>query len=111
VYPDCYDAHLATGMSQYVIGNMRGHYLASFARILLAIGYVREKDQPQARALWVSLRDEFPQHPLFTQEIAHLDTKTIVWDPAVSPSVAWGFTRNLQFCNHPVTNNIEPRIG
>jgi hypothetical protein len=104
VDPDCYDAHLATGVSQYIIGSMaapvrwlvrlggvsgdkqkgiaelqltaqRGHYLAPFARILLAIAYVREKDKPRARELLISLRDEFPQNPLFTQQIAHLDTQ------------------------------------
>jgi hypothetical protein len=106
VDPDCYDAHLATGVSQYIIGSMaapirwlvrlggvsgdkqkgiaelqltalRGHYLAPFARILLAIAYVREKDKPQARELLVSLRDEFPQNALFTQEIARLDTQPL----------------------------------
>jgi hypothetical protein len=104
VDPNCYDAHLAAGVSQYIIGSMaapvrwlvrlggvsgdkqkgiadlqltaqRGHYLAPFARILLAIAYVREKDKPRARELLISLRDEFPQNPLFGQEIARLDTK------------------------------------
>jgi len=104
VDPDCYDAHLATGVSQYIIGSMaapirwlvrlggisgdkqkgiadlqltaeRGHYLAPFARILLAIAYVREKDKARARELLVSLRNEFPQNSLFTQEIARLDTQ------------------------------------
>jgi hypothetical protein len=104
VDPDCYDAHLATGVSQYIIGSMaapvrwlvrlggvagdkekgiadlqltaeRGHYLAPFGRILLAIAYVREKDKPRARQILISLRDEFPQNPLFGQEIAHLDTR------------------------------------
>jgi hypothetical protein len=106
VDPDCYDAHLATGVSQYIVGSMaapirwlvrlggvsgdkqkgiselqltaqRGHYLAPFARILLAIAYVREKDKPRARELLVSLRDEFPQNPLFTREIARLDTSPV----------------------------------
>jgi hypothetical protein len=104
VDPECYDAHLATGVSQYIIGSMaapirwlvrlggvsgdkqkgiadlqltaeRGHYLAPFARILLAIAYVREKDKARARELLVSLRNEFPQNPLFSQEIARLDTQ------------------------------------
>jgi hypothetical protein len=106
VDPDCIDAHLATGVSQYIIGSMaapvrwlvrlggvsgdkqkgilelqltaqRGHYLAPFARILLAIAYVRDKDKPRARDLLVSLRDEFPHNPLFAQEIARLDTQTV----------------------------------
>jgi hypothetical protein len=106
VDPECYDAHLATGVSQYIIGSMaapirwlvrlggvsgdkqkgiselqvtaqRGHYLAPFARILLAIAYVREKDKPRARGLLVALRDEFPYNPLFAQEIARLDTQPL----------------------------------
>jgi hypothetical protein len=106
VDPDCYDAHLATGVSQYIIGSMaapirwlvrlggvssdkqkgiadlqltaqHGHYLAPFARILLSIAYVREKDKARARELLVSLRNEFPQNTLFTQEIARLDTQPV----------------------------------
>jgi hypothetical protein len=102
VDPSCYDAHLATGISQYIIGSMaapvrwlmrlggisgdkkvgiselqltaqRGRYLAPFARILLAIAYVRDKDKAHAREILVSLRTDFPQNPLFTLEIARLD--------------------------------------
>lgn len=102
VDPTCYDAHLATGVSQYIVGSMpapvrwlvrlggvsgdkqagihelqitaeRGQYLAPFARILLAIAYVREKDKPRARELLVTLRNDFPQNPLFAREISRLD--------------------------------------
>ena len=102
VDPTCYDARVATGISKYIIGSMaapvrwilriggvsgdkeagiaelkltaeRGQYLAPFARILLAIAYVREKDKPRARALLASLRQEFPANPLFAHEIARLD--------------------------------------
>jgi hypothetical protein len=101
--PNCYDAHLATGVSQYIVGTMsapmrwllrlggvsgdkqagitelqltaeRGRYLAPFARILLAIAYVRDKDTLRARQLLASLRDEFPGNPLFAREIARLDS-------------------------------------
>jgi hypothetical protein len=102
VDPNCYDAHLATGFSKYIIGTMaapvrwflrlsgvsgdkqagiaelqltaeKGHYLAPFARILLAIAYVREKDKPRALQLLASLHDEFPDNPLFVREIARLE--------------------------------------
>ena len=102
VDPNCYDAHVATGVSKYIIGTMaapvrwllrlggiagdkqagiaelqitaeHGHYLAPFARILLAIAYVREKDKAKALDLLASLRSEFPENPLFAQEIARLD--------------------------------------
>jgi hypothetical protein len=101
--PDCYDAHIAGGISKYIIGSMaapvrwlvrlggisgdkqagvkelklvadRGHYLAPFANILLAIAYVRDQDKPHARELLASLRDQFPANPLFAQEIARLDS-------------------------------------
>jgi hypothetical protein len=98
---DCYDALLATGFSKYLIGSMaapirwilrldglsadkqggmadlettaeHGHYLAPFARILLAIAYVREKDKPRALELLTDLGREFPANTLFPREIAHL---------------------------------------
>jgi hypothetical protein len=98
---DCYDALLATGFSKYIIGSMpapvrwilrmgglpsdkqggiadlqmtaeHGHYLAPFARILLAIAYVREKDNPRALQLLTGLHGEFPGNTLFPREIAHL---------------------------------------
>lgn len=103
VCPDCYDALLATGFSKYVIGSMaapvrwvlrmgglpadkqggiadlqttaaHGHYLAPFARILLAIAYVREKDKPRALQLLSGLQRDFPGNTLFPREIAHLQS-------------------------------------
>lgn len=103
VDPECYDAHIAGGISKYLVGTMaapvrwlvrlggvsgdkqagikelklvadRGHYLAPFADILLAIAYVREHDKSHARELLSSLRTEFPSNPLFGQEIARLDS-------------------------------------
>jgi len=100
---DCYDAHIAGGISKYIIGSMaapvrwlvrlggvngdkqqgiqelklvadRGHYLAPFADILLAIAYVRDHDKPHARELLTNLHDQFPRNPLFSEEIARLDS-------------------------------------
>jgi hypothetical protein len=102
VDPNCYDAHVATGFSKYIIGSMaapvrwimrlggvagdkkeglaelqltadHGQYLGPFARILLAIAYVRDKDNARARGVLAALRDEFPKNPLFAREIARLD--------------------------------------
>lgn len=98
---DCYDALLATGFSKYIIGSMaapvrwilslgglpadkqggiadlqttadHGHYLAPFARILLAIAYVREKNKPRALELLSGLHDQFPGNTLFPREISRL---------------------------------------
>lgn len=98
---DCYDALLATGFSKYIIGSMsapvrwvlrlgglpadkqggmadlqmtaeHGHYLAPFARILLAIAYVREKNRPRALELLSDLQRDFPGNTLFPREMARL---------------------------------------
>jgi len=102
VDPNCYDARLAGGVSRYIIGSMaapvrwlvrlggvsgdkaggiaelqktasQGHLLAPFARILLAIAYVREKDLPRARELLLGLQRDFPNNSLFGRELARLD--------------------------------------
>jgi len=101
VCANCYDAQVATGFSKYLIGSMaapmrwllrmgglpgdkqggiadlqltadHGHYLAPFARILLAIAYVRDKDKGRALQLLSSLRMQFPGNTLFPREIARL---------------------------------------
>ncbi len=103
VCSNCYDALLATGFSKYIIGSMaapvrwvlrmgglpadkeggiadlrttaeHGHYLAPFARILLAIAYVREKDKGRAIQLLADLRREFPGNTLFPREIVRLQS-------------------------------------
>ena len=100
--PTFYDAHLASGVSRYIIGSMaapvrwilrmggvsgdkaggiaelqttaaKGHLLAPFARILLAIAYVREKDFARARDLLGGLQRQFPDNTLFGRELARLD--------------------------------------
>jgi hypothetical protein len=101
ICPDCYDARLAIGLTKYIVGSMaapvrwmlrlggvpgdkqggiadlrltaeRGHYLAPYARILLAIAYVRDKDNARALQMLTSLRTDFPGNGLFPREIARL---------------------------------------
>jgi len=103
--PECYDAHLAGGVSRYIIGSMaapvrwflrlggvpgdkaggiaelqttasKGHLLAPFARILLSIAYVREKDLSHAREMLSGLQHDFPNNPLFGRELARLDLRS-----------------------------------
>jgi hypothetical protein len=103
--PTCYDAHLASGVSRYIVGSMalpvrwflrvggiqgdkqggiaelqttaeHGRLLAPFARILLAIAYVREKDTRRAKELLAGLQQEFPENPLFGRELARLEKPT-----------------------------------
>ncbi len=49
-----------------------GHYLAPFARVLLAIAYVREKDKARAIEILSRLQQEFPGNTLFPREIMRL---------------------------------------
>lgn len=100
--PDYYDAYVATGMGKYIIGGkavpvrwilrmggfkgdqeegirelklaaQHGHYLAPFARILLAFDDLRHERKADARQIFSELRSQFPANPLFAQEIAKLD--------------------------------------
>jgi len=102
VAPNYYDAYLATGIGKYIVGSAvapvrwilqiagytadkkkgiqelkrtaeNGRFLGPFARILLAVAYLRQKDRQQARLLLVGLRDEFPSNPLFSREILRID--------------------------------------
>jgi hypothetical protein len=104
--PGCYDAYVATGMGKYIIGGKsapvrwilrlggmkgdqdqgvkeltlvaeRGRYLAPFARILLAFNDLRRKDKAAARQKLASLHDQFPGNPLFLQEMAKLDNRSM----------------------------------
>ena len=103
IAPDYYDAYLSTGISEYILGSLaapvrwiirlggysgnktkgiqelkvtaeHGRYLAPFARILLAIAYMRARDRARARELLVSLRNDFPSNPLFAREIERIDS-------------------------------------
>lgn len=104
VDPTCYDAHLASGVSRYIVGSMaapvrwvlrlggvsgdkaagiaelkltaeQGHLLAPFARILLSIAYVREKDLPRAREILMALQKEYPNNTLFGRELSRIDQR------------------------------------
>jgi hypothetical protein len=101
VSPSYYDAYVATGIQQYLVGlkpapvrwalsvggikgnrdqgirdlelaATKGHYLAPFARVLLAIAHLRKREIGPAVDLLVSLRQEFPDNSLFSAELARL---------------------------------------
>jgi hypothetical protein len=50
----------------------KGHYLAPYARLLLAVAALRDHDRLQARALLSSLAEEFPRNPLYRKELARI---------------------------------------
>jgi len=99
--PSCYDAYLAVGVENYLlsansapvrwllrmggaetnkeegIAKLRltaekGHYLAPYARLLLAVAALRDRDRETARRLLSGLAEEFPQNQLYRNELARL---------------------------------------
>jgi hypothetical protein len=99
--PNCYDAYLAVGVENYILGLKpapvrwllqiygahtdkelgiqklqvtaeKGHYLLPFARLLLAVAALRDKDRNRARELLRDLAQEFPNNDLYSKELARL---------------------------------------
>lgn len=99
--PTCYDAYLAVGVENYLMGinpapvrwilrmtgsetdktggiqRLRltadnGHYLAPFARLLLAVAALRDRDRNTARVLLAGLAKEFPGNQLYVAELARI---------------------------------------
>ncbi|MGA2988857.1 MAG: hypothetical protein ABSD88_00175 [Candidatus Korobacteraceae bacterium] len=99
--PQYYDAYLAIGVENYLLGvtpapvrwllrfsgaetnkqegikrlrltASNGHYLAPYARLLLAVAALRDKDAAGARALLEDLSREFPHNHLYATELARL---------------------------------------
>jgi hypothetical protein len=99
--PTCYDAFLAVGVENYLLGTTpapvrwvlrmtgsqtdkvegiqrlrltadKGYYLAPFARLLLAVAALRDKDKKTARMLLASLATEFPHNQLYSKELARI---------------------------------------
>ena len=61
-----------TGIEKLRITAQKGRYLAPFARLLLAVAALRDADTAGARKLLEGLAVEFPQNPLYAQELARL---------------------------------------
>jgi hypothetical protein len=101
VDPEYNDAYLAIGLENYVLGlrsapsrfvlrltgaqtnkekgiaNLKitaekGHYLAPYARLLLAIAYLRDQDRTTAKKLLAELVRDFPQNRRYQSELARL---------------------------------------
>jgi len=99
--PTCYDAYLAIGVENYILGlkpapvrwllrlygaqtdkdmgiqklqltAMKGHYLLPFARLLLAVAALRDKNRDQAKELLQNLAKEFPNNQLYKRELSRL---------------------------------------
>jgi hypothetical protein len=63
----------ATGIQKLTLTAEKGHYLAPFARLLLGVAALRDNNVPKARAILAGLTHEFPQNPLYRQELARLE--------------------------------------
>ena len=99
--PACYDAYLAIGVENYILGlksapvrwllrlygaqtdkdmgiqklqltATKGHYLLPFARLLLAVAALRDKNRNQAKELLQNLAQEFPNNQLYRRELSRL---------------------------------------
>lgn len=100
-HPAYYDAYLAVGVENYILGinaapvrwllrlggaqtdkeegitklrltAEKGHYLAPFARLLLAVAALRDNDRTTARTILASLSQEFPSNLLYQKELARI---------------------------------------
>ena len=99
VHPEAYDAYVAPGVANYVIGSLsssarfmlwfggihgdralgmsqvqktadQGHYLKPFAQILLALSARREKKDELAQKNFKALTEEFPGNAVYDAEYA-----------------------------------------
>lgn len=99
--PEAYDAYLFIGIPEYVFGTLpaplrwlaslagyrgrrntgiedlerttqHGHYLKSYAKIVLVLIYLREHDRPKAAKLMDELHAEYPDNPTFAMQAARL---------------------------------------
>jgi hypothetical protein len=113
--PPYYDAHLTAGSVEYVVGSLnffvrwfvridgiegskqkavehlqtvaeRGRYYGPFARLLLAVIYLREKQPQEAESLLAGLALEFPENLLLRRELARARELARGRSPAVAAS-------------------------
>lgn len=99
--PTLYDAYLATGVENYMLSlksaplrwllsitgaetdreegirllrltAAKGHYLAPFARMMLAVAALRDNHPQEAKDILIALSKEFPQNTLYLHELARI---------------------------------------
>jgi hypothetical protein len=104
IEPNFYDAHLTTGVNEYLIGSLpffvkwfvrmdgvqgskqqafanlelvaeKGRYLGPFAKILLSIICLREGQPERAKKLLAELSDTYPENHLLRKEYAQVSEK------------------------------------
>jgi hypothetical protein len=60
------------GMQQLALAAKGGHYLKPFAKVMLALAALRERQPGMARNLFSELHDQFPENHVFASELAKL---------------------------------------
>lgn len=104
--PSYYDAYLAVGIENYMLGvtsapvrwvlrlagaqtsksqgvdNLRltaekGHFLLPYARLMLAVAALRDKDAATASKLLEGLTHDFPQNQLYANELSRLKSRRL----------------------------------
>lgn len=60
------------GIEQLKMTAAKGHYLEPFAKLLLAVAALRDKDNGRAQSLLQELHDRFPQNSLYLRELSRL---------------------------------------
>lgn len=63
-----------TGLEKLRLTATNGHYLKPYARMLLAVAALRDKDDVKARALLQDLSTQYPQNRLYAKELAKLNS-------------------------------------
>jgi hypothetical protein len=61
-----------TGIARLRITAEKGRYLKPYARLLLAVAAVRDRNPGEARRMLSWLSSEFPQNQLYREELAKL---------------------------------------
>lgn len=61
------------GVAKLRLAAAKGRYLLPFARLLLAVAALRDKDRDRARGILRQLVAEFPKNRLYARELARLD--------------------------------------
>jgi len=62
----------AVGVEKLKLTSEKGHYLAPFAKLLLAVAALRDHDTWHAQMLLEGLVRDYPHNPLYAQELARL---------------------------------------
>jgi tetratricopeptide (TPR) repeat protein len=66
------------GIDKLKLAAEKGHYLAPFAQLMLAVAALRDSDPNRARELLSELAREYPHNPLYRQELARLSSTIAV---------------------------------